>query len=75
MKIFLFLFIIPFSKFTFAQPKTVHVYAFVAEACPISIYMAGALSEIAQLYYSKADFNLVFPLKTSNNKTVVYFLF
>ena len=35
--------------------------------------MAGALSEIAQFYYSKADFNLVFPLKSSNNKTASSF--
>ena len=73
MKFFLFLFIITFSRFTFAQSKTIHVFAFVAEACPISIYMAGALSEIAQLYYSKVDFNLVFPLKSSNKKTADLF--
>lgn len=62
-----------FSKLTFAQAKTIHVYAFVAEECPISIYMAGALSEISQSYYSKADFNLVFPLKSSNTKTANLF--
>jgi hypothetical protein len=73
MKIFLFLFIITSSICTLAQPKTIHVYAFVAEECPISIYMAGALSEIAQSYNSKADFNLVFPLKSSNNKTTSLF--
>ncbi len=69
MKIFLFLTVMSCSKFAFAQAKTIHVYAFVAEECPISIYMAGALSEIAQTYKSKVDFNLVFPLKSSNNKT------
>ena len=73
MKIFLFLFILSCSKCIVAQPKNIHVYAFVAEECPISIYMAGALSEIAQFYYSKADFNLVFPLKSSNNKTASSF--
>lgn len=73
MKTFLFLFLITFSKFTFAQPKSIHVYAFVAEECPISIYMADALSEISQVYYSKVDFNLVFPLKSSTNKTADLF--
>ncbi len=69
MKIFLLLIIMACSKFTFAQARTIHVYAFVAEECPISIYMAGALSEISQSYSSKADFNLVFPLKSSSKKT------
>jgi thiol-disulfide isomerase/thioredoxin len=73
MKIFIFLCMLFCFKFTFAQTKDIHVYAFVAEECPISIYMAGALSEIAQSYNSKADFNLVFPLKSSNNKTANLF--
>ncbi|MBK7762939.1 MAG: hypothetical protein IPI46_06150 [Bacteroidetes bacterium] len=52
-----------------AQVKPIKVYVFVAEECPISIFMCSSLKNIAEVYSDKADFILVFPLKTSTLKT------
>jgi len=53
----------------FSQEKKVSVYAFVAEDCPISIFMASSLKSVAEMYAGKINFYLVFPFSTSTNKT------
>ena len=52
----------------FSQDKKINVYAFVAEECPISIYMASALKDVAGNYGDKANFYLVFPFSTSTHE-------
>ena len=58
-----------FASFCNALAKEIKVYVFVAEECPISIFMCSSLKEISELYSGKADFILVFPLETSTSKT------
>ena len=53
----------------FSQEKKINVYAFVAEECPISIYMASSLKAVADIYAGKANFYLVFPFSTSTNRS------
>jgi hypothetical protein len=53
----------------FSQEKKINVYAFVAEDCPISIFMASSLKSVANRYADKINFYLVFPFITSTNKT------
>ncbi len=50
------------------------VYVFVAEKCPISIYMAKPLQEALDKYSSEVDFYTVFPMKNSTNETAQQFL-
>lgn len=50
------------------------VYVFVAEECPISIYMAKPLREAAKSHGKYADFYAVFPVATSNSATANEFL-
>lgn len=57
----------------FSQEKKVSVYAFVAEDCPISIFMASSLKSVADIYAAKVNFYLVFPFSTSTNKTATAF--
>jgi|SRR5687768_12807765 len=70
--IFLFLFVNS-TIFCFSQEKKINVYAFVAEECPISIFMASSLKSIANLYAGKINFYLVFPFSTSTNKSATAF--
>lgn len=58
-----------FVSFYNALAKGINVYVFVAEECPISIFMCSSLKNIAEVYSDKADFILVFPLKTSTLKS------
>jgi len=60
-------------NFCFSQQKKVSVYAFVAEDCPISIFMAPSLKSIADQYGSNVDFYLVFPFSTSTAKSASSF--
>jgi len=62
-----------FSILGFSQNKY-SVYVFVAEKCPISIYMVKPLQEVFQKYGNDVDFYTVFPLKNSTNKTAQQFL-
>lgn len=50
------------------------VYVFVAEECPISIYMAKPLREAAKSHGKYANFYAVFPVATSNSATANEFL-
>lgn len=62
-----------FSVFSSAQTKY-SVYVFVAEKCPISIYMAKPLQEAFKKYGEEVDFYAVFPMKNSTNETAIQFL-
>ena len=70
--IFLFLFAIS-TIFCFSQEKKINVYAFVAEECPISIFMASSLKSVADMYAGKVNFYLVFPFSTSTHKSATAF--
>ncbi len=59
--------------FCFSQTKKINVYTFIAEECPISIYMCKDLKTISAAYSDKANFYLVFPLQTSTAKTATKF--
>lgn len=50
------------------------VYVFVAEECPISIYMAKPLREAAKAHGEHANFFAVFPVATSTAETAKEFL-
>lgn len=56
-----------------AQGKTINVYAFVAEDCPISIFMTTSLKTVAATYDGKVNFYLVFPFSTSTSQTASQF--
>ncbi len=60
-------------NFCFSQEKKISVYAFVAEDCPISIFMAPSLKSIADRYTGKVNFYLVFPFSTSTGKSASLF--
>jgi len=62
-----------FSGAIFGQ-RQYDVYVFVAEECPISIYMARPLREAAKAYSNHADFYAVFPVATSTETTAAEFL-
>jgi thiol-disulfide isomerase/thioredoxin len=61
------------SQNTWAQ-KTLEAYVFLAEECPISIYMTVALKESAETYKDQVDFIAVFPNSRSNYKTMGLFI-
>lgn len=71
-KIILFSFFIILSVASFCQKK-INVYAFVAEECPISIFMASHLKAAAEKYGDKINFYLVFPFTTSTKKSALVF--
>jgi len=50
------------------------VYIFVAEKCPISIYMAKPLQEAYEKFGNQVDFYAVFPMKNSSEKSASKFL-
>lgn len=66
--LFLSVYILGFSQNKYS------VYVFVAEKCPISIYMAKPLQEALDKYGSEVDFYTVFPMKNSTNETAQQFL-
>jgi hypothetical protein len=72
-KILLLLILTTSITCSFAQEKKVSVYAFVAEDCPISIFMASSLKTVADMYADKINFYLVFPFSTSTNKSATAF--
>ncbi len=58
---------------TYGQEQ-LSVYVFVAEKCPISIYMARPLQETYKAFSDQVAFNAVFPLKNSKEETAQAFL-
>lgn len=61
------------TQLTWAQ-KTLQAYIYLAEECPISIYMTVALKESAETYKDQVDFIAVFPNSRSNYKTMGLFI-
>ncbi len=57
-----------------AQQKDFNVYVFVAEECPISIYMAKPLREAVKKFGEKVNFYAVFPSSNSTKATAEKFL-
>lgn len=72
-KMILLLFFIATVCSVRAQDKKINVYAFVAEECPISIFMASSLKAVAEMYEKEANFYLVFPVSNSSVKTATAF--
>jgi peroxiredoxin len=72
-KIILLLTLAMSINYSFSQEKKICVYAFVAEDCPISIFMASSLKTVAEMYAGKINFYLVFPFSTSTNKSATAF--
>ena len=62
-----------FCLVSFAQKKY-SVYVFVAEECPISIYMAKPLKQVVKAYGEQVNFYAVFPKKNSTLETANSFL-
>lgn len=62
-----------FASCLFGQ-RSYDVYVFVAEECPISIYMARPLREAAKAQGAHANFYAVFPVATSTATTANEFL-
>ena len=65
-KILLLFIFINIINFSFSQEKKIKVYAFVAEECPVSIFMAASLKSVADRYAGHAEFYLIFPMSTSD---------
>ncbi len=57
----------------YAQKKDINVFAFVAEDCPISIFMATTLKAMGDSYKDRINFYLVFPFATSDEQTARLF--
>lgn len=72
MKKILF-FLLAALSFTTLQAQF-NVYIFVAEECPISIYMAQPLQDAIATHQDKATFYAVFPLKKSTSESAQQFL-
>lgn len=69
----LFVLLMTGATFCFSQEKKIKVYAFVAEECPVSIFMAASLKSVAERYAGNAVFYLVFPMATSDYATAEAF--
>jgi thioredoxin-related protein len=70
MSILISIFLIAFSGSTNAEdPKPLDAYIFIAEECPISIYMASDLRKLYADYSDQCDFHLVFPVRKSSEAT------
>jgi hypothetical protein len=56
-----------------AEPKPLDAYIFIAEECPISIYMASDLRKLYTDYGEQCHFHLVFPVHKSSRATAEAF--
>lgn len=74
MKRFVLILFLSCVAFFLHAQKSLNVYVFIAEECPISIYMANPLKEVVKSYGDEANFYLVFPTKKSNQKTAEQFI-
>ncbi len=70
---FLLLLVCLLSLTVFAQ-RDLQVYVFIAEDCPVSIYMAKPLREVSLAYAGKVTFYAVFPNLLSTTETADEFL-
>jgi len=53
--------------------QDIRVYVFLAEECPISIYMVQPLNQVVEQYGGQADFFAVFPKSNSSEATATAF--
>ena len=65
--------ILLFNGIIFSQ-SAIDVYVYLAEKCPISIYMANPLQRVLEEHNEDVNYYAVFPMKNSNNKTATKFL-
>ena len=72
-KIFLIFFTLCLLSTAYGQKK-LNVYVFVAEECPISIYMARPLKDAMKSFKEEVNFYAVFPNIKSDNETAHQFL-
>jgi|GEM_PF-7052877 len=56
-----------------AQSKP-QIYVFMAEKCPVCIYMTNPLQQVLDVHENNAEFYAVFPVRTSSLKTARKFL-
>ena len=73
MKVFHFLWMWFLPQLLNAQ-QNISVYVFLAEECPISIYMVQPLSQVAEKYGGQANFYAVFPKSNSSEATAEAFV-
>ncbi len=62
------------SLFSPAKEQEIHCYIFVAEECPISIYMAKPLRTAMEKFGDEVTFHAVFPKRNSTEQTAQRFL-
>jgi len=72
-RLFFTIILLSFSFYSFTQ-NNYSVYVFIAEKCPISIYMAKPLQEAYKQFGNQVDFYAVFPMKNSSQKSASKFL-
>ena len=72
MKVFYLLWMWFLPQLLSAQ-QDIRVYVFLAEECPISIYMVQPLNQVAEKYAGQADFYAVFPKSNSSQSTAEAF--
>lgn len=63
-----------FTSSTFSQNKTISAYVFLAEECPISIYMAKPLREVIEKHSHHVNLLAVFPNAKSTELTAKKFI-
>jgi hypothetical protein len=72
-----YILLLSFFTFSFFQPnkeKQTHCYVFIAEECPISIYMAKPLQQAMEDFGEQVQFYAVFPKSNSTQQTAQRFL-
>ena len=69
MKNILFFILILFNTNFLSAQNDINVYVFLAEECPICIYMARPLQDVAKHFKDKANFYAVFPTRKSHYKS------
>ncbi len=74
LKPFLFILLFLSTSISALSQNDYSVYIFVAEKCPISIYMAKPLQEAYKKFGNEVDFYAVFPMKNSTHKSANKFL-
>jgi hypothetical protein len=74
MKQFLLLISLCAASLTTIAQKDLNIYVFLAEECPISIYMARPLKAAVEQFDDKVNFYAVFPNSNSTQETTSNFL-
>lgn len=77
MKNFYLIFAILFSiffSFTSSGENPIHGYIFIAEECPISIFMVSELQKIEDEFGNDCQLTLVFPMKKSSRESAEKFV-